>query len=321
MKDRRILVTGGGGFIGSARAKFLLKKGFKVRVFDLSEQITRTSLPEEAEVYRGSILDTNDLMNAMKDCNCVIHLAAKLGVETTEIKRLECLNINIQGTVNVLEACVKDNIEKIVFASSSEVYGDQEKIPISEENPLNPKSIYAVTKLTGEEYIKAYKRRYGLEYSIVRFFNVYGPGQVAEFVMSKFIRNVKKDKSPIIYGDGSQVRAFCYVDDAVKGAYLALSDEKATAQIFNIGNDTEPISMKDLALEVMTIGKKKIKPIFIPLDKSDRTEKREIKKRIPDISKAKRVLGYEPKVSLSEGVLRIMQYGKIKETWSNPREK
>ena len=314
----KVLVTGGGGLIGSSMIKFLVENNFEVKAFDLPGQITKNPPPKEVEIYRGSILDVNDLMNAMKGCDYVIHLAAMLGVKRTEMRRLDCLNINIVGTINVLEACVKDNINKIIFASSSEVYGDQEKIPISETNPLNPKSIYAVTKLAGEEYLKAYKRRYNLDYTIVRFFNTYGPRQVAEFVVPRFIKLVMDDKPPTIYGNGNQERAFCYVDDIVRGTYLTLVNEKTKSEIFNLGNDNEPISIKDLGLKIISIAKKDLEPVFISAEDSDRDGERDIQKRIPDISKAKKILNYEPKISLSEGISKIIEYGKIEETWFDP---
>lgn len=315
----RVLVTGGSGFIGSAMVKLLLEKNYEVRAFDLPDQINRNPPPKEAEIYKGSILDVNDLMNAMRDCEYVVHLAARLGVKKTEKHRLSTLTINVQGMVNVLEACIKDNVKKIIFSSSSEVYGDQEKQPISEKNPVNPKSVYGATKLIGEEYLKAYKQRYDLDYSIVRYFNVYGPGQVAEFVMPRFIRAVMNDKSPNIYGKGEQIRSFCYVDDAVKGTFLALENNLANSEICNIGNSNEPISMKELAEKIIKISKKNIEPTFIPLSDSDRTKKREIQNRIPDISKAKKILGYLPEISLENGVKNVLENGDITETWSDPR--
>jgi UDP-glucose 4-epimerase len=316
----KVLVTGGGGFIGSAMVLHLLNKGFRVKAFDLAFQV-KSTLPDEVEIYKGSILDVNALINAIKGCDYVVHLAAMLGVQRTDAKRLECLNINIQGTINVLEACVKDNIKKLLFTSSSEVYGDQLKIPISEDNPTNPKSIYALSKLTGEEYIKAYHQRYGLDYTIVRFFNVYGPGQVGEFVIPRFVKKVMDNESPQVYGSGKQVRAFCYVDDAVRGAVLALLNEQSNSQIFNIGNETEPISMKELAKKVINLEKREIKLNFIPMKHSDRDEKRDIRRRIPDISKARQTLGYKPKVSLNDGLLRIIKYGSIPNSWADPTEK
>jgi UDP-glucose 4-epimerase len=322
-KDKRILVTGGGGFIGSAMVRSLVKQGLNVRAFDLPEQISRNPPPKDAEIYKGSVLDTNDVTNAMHGCDYVIHLAAMLGVKRTEMKRLDTLNVNILGTINILEGCVKEKIKKILFASSSEVYGDQMKIPISEENPLYPKSVYAVTKLAGEEYMRAYKKRYGLEYSIVRFFNVYGPGQVAEFVMPRFIECAldNKPQPPKIYDKGDQIRSFCYVDDIVKGAFLVLINKKANSEIFNLGNDKEPISIRDLAYKVISLAQKDLEPEYVAIDNSDRSAEREILRRIPDISKAKRVLGYEPEISLSAGILKVMEYGNIEESWFDPMER
>ena len=312
------MITGGCGFIGSAMTKLLLDSGRNVRVFDLSEQVDRYPPPMGAEIYRGSILDINDVTNAIRDCTHVVHLVAKLGVGVTEARRLECLNINIHGTTNILDACVRDNIEKIVFSSSSEVYGEQQIVPIMENNPLNPKSVYAVTKLAGEEYLRAYQQRYDLDYSIVRFFNVYGPRQVAEFVMPRFIKNVMENKSPTVYGEGNQIRAFCYVDDAVQGMYLALFSKKSNSKTYNIGNDTEPITMIDLARKVASVLKKDIEPEIIPFHESDRTSEREIISRLPSISKAKRELDYAPHISLSDGIIQTAKFGQINDTWSNP---
>lgn len=321
LKNKRVLVTGGAGFIGSAMVRYLLKQGIKVRVFDMSDQIAVNPPPKEAEIYKGSILDINNVTNAMHGCDYVIHLAAMLGVKRTEMRRLECLNVNILGTINILEGCIKERIKKMVFTSSSEVYGEQTKIPISENNPLNPKSIYAVTKLAGEEYVKGYSKCYGLAYSIVRFFNVYGPGQVAEFVMPRFIKWVMDNKPPKIYGKGDQVRAFCYVDDLVKGAFLSLINKNANSEIFNIGNNKEPVSIRDLAHKVISISHEDIEPEYIPMDNSDRTGEREIQRRIPDISKARKMLGYEPEISLSEGILKVMEHGSIPESWFDPMER
>jgi UDP-glucose 4-epimerase len=319
----KVLVTGGAGFIGSAMVRHLCKEGFEVRAFDLSDTFKeyKTRLPEEAEVYRGSILDMNDLLNATEGCDNVVHLAAMLGVKKTETKRLECLNINILGTINVLEACVKDNVKKVLFSSSSEVYGEQREVPITEANPVNPKSVYAITKLAAEEYLRAYHKRYGLNFSIVRFFNVYGPDQVAEFVMPRFIKNVIEGRPPTIYGKGVQIRAFCYMDDAVKGATLALTIKKANTEVFNIGNSNEPISIRDLAFKIIKLSSKNLQPKVIPMEQSDRDEKREIHQRYPDISKARRVLGYEPEVELEEGILKIMEHGKISNSWADPTER
>jgi len=314
----KVLVTGGGGFIGHAMVKYLLQKDYEVRAFDLAFQLEKNPSPPGAEIYKGSIMDVNDLMIAIKDCDYVVHLAAALGVKRTEQERLSTLNINIQGTSNVLEACVRDNVKKIIFSSSSEVYGDQKKLPISEKNPLQPKSIYAITKLAGEEYLKAYHQRYGTDYSIVRFFNIYGPRQVAEFVMPKFINSVLNDIPPTIYGEGKQSRAFCFVDNAVEGMYLALTNKKANSRIYNIGDDREPITMVDLAYKIIEISEKDLEPNFISINDSDRSEEREINNRIPSILKAKNELGYCPRISLTEGISEVIKYGQIEDSWAMP---
>lgn len=317
---KKVLVTGGAGFIGTAVAKNLAAIGLEVKLFDLDFDMNRYLLPEnrilaDARKIQGSILDANAICNAIRGCDYVIHLAAMLGVRRTELLRTECLNINILGTVNVLEACIKEKVKKIIFSSSSEVYGETDGRPISEESPKNPISIYAITKLAGEEYVKAYSQRYGLSYSIVRFFNIYGPGQVAEFVVPRFIKRAIENKPPVVYGDGSQVRTFCFVDDAAEGVKKALIEPAADFQTFNIGNDTQPISMKDLAYKVIKISDKELKPQFVSMNDSDRHSSREIKNRIPSINKVSSVLNYKPKISLDEGIRYLLDTKDIVDAW------
>jgi len=238
-------------------------------------------------------------------------LAAALGVKRTEARRLECLYINVQGMVNVLEACVKNKIKKIVFSSSSEIYGNQNKMPILEESPVNPISNYATTKLIGEEYLRAYFEAYSLNYSIVRFFNVYGERQREHFVIPRFVNAVCNDEPPIIYGDGKQVRSFCYVSDAAKGIVNALFCEEANGEVFNIGNNSEPISVEILAQKIISLnGIDSLIPQFIALEDSDRSKEREVYDRVPSIEKAKKILGCKPSVGLEEGLLKIIDYVK-----------
>ena len=312
----KVLVTGAAGFIGQALARHLKELNIETRGMDL------VKCPVEAiERYTGSILDLNDVNHAVRGCDTVVHLAAMLGVRRSEIKKMETLNINIQGTINILEACVKERVKKIIFASSSEVYGRQQKMPICEAAPVNPISIYAVSKLAAEEYVKAYSHNYGFKYSIARFFNIYGPGQVAEFVIPRFIKALKEDKAPLIYGTGEQIRTFCYVDDAVEAASQLLLSNKSDSETFNIGDDQEPITMKELALKIIRLSGKKIEPHFISMAQADRTEERETRQRIPDIRKLRDLLGFKPKVKLDEGLARVMRNGEILETWFDPLER
>mgnify|MGYP001244007962 FL=1 len=299
-----ILITGGTGFIGSAVAKELRSQGHKVKLMDLS-----TNSKNDLDFYWGSILDPYSVSRVIRGCDYVVHLAAALGVKRTEARRLECLYINIEGTVNVLEACVKENVKKIVFSSSSETYGNQNKSPITEESPVNPISNYATTKLVGEEYLRAYYDNYNLKYTIVRFFNVYGEEQKDAFVIPKYVNSICEKKSPVIYGNGKQVRSFCYVSDAAKGIVAALLSENTTGEIFNIGNDQQPINMKELAEKVVSLsGAKDIVPEFIPMEDSDRTKEREVFNRIPSIEKAKKILSYNPEISLDDGIRRVIEF-------------
>ena len=299
-----ILVTGGSGFIGTAVADELISQGHEVKLLDL---VANKNNMDRSSV--GSVLDPYLVSTEVRGCDYVVHLAAALGVKWTEARRLECLYINIQGTVNILEACVKENVKKIVFTSSSEVYGNQKTIPIKETSPVNPISNYAITKLVGEEYLRAYSETYPLKYSAVRLFNVYGENQKDRFVMTKFIHAVSNGKPPQIYGDGRQIRSFCYVSDAAKGIITALLNENSDDEIYNIGNDSEPINVNDLAEKVILLsGKKDISPQFVPMEDSDRTKEREVYHRVPSIEKARKVLQYHPKVNLDEGITKIIKH-------------
>jgi UDP-glucose 4-epimerase len=303
MTKKRVLVTGAGGFIGTKVVQELWNRGCDVYYFDVIEPkiegIKRLNL--------GTILDQYDLALAVKGCDYAIHLAALLGVYKTDNSRLETLHVNIQGTLNFIEACVKEGVKKIVFSSSSEVYGDQEKFPITEENPLNPKSVYAVSKIAGEEYLKAYAEMYPFQYNIVRLFNVYGEYQREEFVLPKFVQRVVNNEPPVIYGDGEQNRSFCYVADAARGVVDALLSE-TQGEVFNIGNDREPISIKDLAHKLIRLSGKSLQPEFVDYEESDRESSREIGKRIPSIEKAKKILGYEPRYSLEYGLKQMIAF-------------
>ncbi|MDP3883036.1 MAG: SDR family NAD(P)-dependent oxidoreductase [Candidatus Staskawiczbacteria bacterium] len=318
---KRVLITGGAGFIGSHIAANLDKKGFRIRLFDLNFKnfdalSKKLEYNLEPQKVIGSVLDTISLREAVRGCDYVVHAAAMLGVRNTENKKLECLDVNILGTINVLDACVKENVKRIVFTSSSEVYGEPIECPIRETNSTSPVSLYGVSKLAGEEYIKAYQAKHRLDYSIVRFFNVYGPGQVAEFVMPRFIKNVLNNEPPIVYGEGSQVRAFCFVEDAAEGVSRVLTEGNGKNQIFNIGNDEESISMKDLAEKVIKISGKNLQPRFVAMQDSDREESREIQKRIPTIYQARQLLKYKPIFSLDVGIKKVIDKGCIFDTWS-----
>ena len=315
----KVLVTGGAGSIGLEVVRQLLNEGHEVTIFDLAEQIERIDIPSGVNVFKGSILDPVAIQYAVRGNDYLLHLAARLGVKRTEVERLTCLNININGMVNILEASVKEKIKKIVFASSSEVYGEQNEMPITEESPVNPISVYAVTKLVGEEYLRAYKKQYALDYSIIRFFNVYGPGQVGQFVMKRFIEAIKNGKPPEIYGTGDQIRCFCHVKDAAEGIVKILFLSETNEEIINIGNDSEPVTVYELAEKIIKISGEKMTPIKVPFSQSDRDEEREIFHRIPSIEKAKKLFGFRPKVSLDKGIKELFGSQNDSSDWADYR--
>ena len=301
----KILITGGQGFLGKKTANILSNMGYEVIWFDITPPDVKEDKNLPYQKIWGSILNPYDIDKAIRGCETVIHLAALVGVEITEKKSLQCLHINIRGTSNVLDAAAKNKVKKIIFSSSSEVYGEQEVFPISENASLTPKSNYGISKIAGEEYVKAYNQLYGLKFNICRFFNLYGSGQKKDFVIPKFANAIKMGKSIKIYGDGKQIRSYCHVDDAANAIVNILQKGKDNS-IYNVGNDTEPISVLDLAQKMVNISKKNIKIEKIPFEQSDRKLNREIFRRQPSIEKLKKQTKYIPKVKLETGIKEIL---------------
>ena len=319
---KKVLVTGGAGCIGMQVCKELSRRGFSVVLFDLPEQIqlVNSYIPAGVETYYGSILDCSSLRDAMAGCDAVIHLAAYLGVRRTEINKLRCIEININGTQNVLDCAIQNRIKKILFASSSEVYGEPLTNPVTEDSVLQGKTLYGITKLAGEQLCKAYEERYPeLAYAILRYFNTYGPFQIAQFVIPKFIRSVMKDKAPIIYGQGKQKRSYCYASDTAWATVEALLNRRANGETFNIGDSNEPITLSELAdLVIRVCGKEgQIEPKYQREFRfSDRSQEREIFERYCDSTKAHEALGFAPRVSLEEGIRKVVEHGIIFPKWA-----
>jgi len=221
----KIVITGGSGFIGTHLSNYL-KKDHDITVFDRNR-------PPNSEVnyVEGDITDSSQVEETLEGCEVVIHLAATVGVKITENDPILTLNVNIFGTKNVLDACVQNGVQKIIFASSSEIYGEPFKVPIDEISPLMPITNYGVSKIAAEEFIKAYSKVHGIKYSVLRFFNAYGPGQSTDFVIPEFVNNAINDKPITIHGSGLQVRAFCHVDDISNGISLCI--KKGDNEVFN----------------------------------------------------------------------------------------
>ena len=247
-----------------------------------------------------NIENSNEIVESTKEIDLIIHLAAALGVVETEKNPVKTLNVNAIGTKNVLEACKSNNVKKIILASSSEVYGEPLKTPIEESDPAIPITGYGVSKIAAEEYVKAYAVNFGLKYTILRFFNVYGPGQSKDFVIPEFVNNASKNNPILIHGSGSQIRSFCHISDISKG--VSLSIEKGDNEIINIGNANEPITISELAKKIIGIINSKSSIQFVPFTDSNRRRQKEIINRIPSIKKAERILSYKPEISLNDGI-------------------
>lgn len=317
-----VLVTGGAGCIGIQVCRELDRRGIEVHLLDLGEQIARVrkALPQKAKVFYGSILDISSIREAMDGCRAVIHLAALLGVRRTEVNRLRCLEINVDGTKRVLDCAIQHRIKRLVFASSSEVYGEPLENPITEETITQGKTVYAVSKLAGEELCIGYAQRYPeFEPVILRFFNAYGPYQAAQFVLPKFIQNAMTGKPIVINGSGDQIRSYCYAEDTARGVVEALIRPEAAGQVINLGNSDRPISLKQLAdLVVAASGNRSVEIKYAAdFQGTDRHASREIHRRYCSGEKAKQVLGFESRVSLEEGIRRIIEMNSIFEKWES----
>ena len=236
IKNKNIVITGGAGFIGSNTVEELMKNN-NITIIDNIQKEANNNTPN-VKFIKGDITDTNILKNTFKDSDYVIHLAAQTSVEQSIKDPIQTNNTNITGTLNVLTAARDTNIKKVIFASSAAIYGDTTEIPIKETTPLNPKTPYAISKISGEYYCKSFLELYGLETVSLRFFNVFGPGQklnsTYSAVIPKFINAMLKNERPTIYGDGKQTRDFIFVKDVVNAITKAIIEKNAVGKSINI---------------------------------------------------------------------------------------
>jgi len=307
----KVVVTGGAGFIGSHLALKLAERGNHVTIVDdLStgrvENIAALLKTSGAELVRGSVTDLSLLQSVFSGASYVFHLAAIPSVPRSIEDPLGTHQVNVTGTLNVLMAARDSNVQKVVYASSSSVYGDTPTLPKREDMMPSPQSPYAVAKLAGEYYCSVFHQVFGLPTVCLRYFNVYGPRQdpLSPYaaVIPKFITSVLQGRPPIIFGDGSQTRDFTYVEDATEANILAV--ESDATGIFNIGSG-DRVSINELARLVLEILGKDLEPQHLEPRAGD------IRHSLADIALAK-TFGYTPKHSLSEGVRRTIDQG----TWA-----
>jgi len=305
----RALITGGAGFIGGHLVDRLIKGGLEVTVLDnlSSGQEENLSLHVKDDSFhfvRGDIRDTGLVRGLVKGVDIIFHEAAIVSVPLTIKDPVLAHDVNVNGTLNILTACLNSSVKRFVYASCCAVYGNAEVSPQNEGLPPSPISPYAATKVSAEGYCKAFHQVYGVETVSLRLFNVYGPRQKLgnySGVLVKFIDRLSRNEPPVIYGDGEQTRDLTYVEDVVEAHILALSSKSAVGEVFNIatGYATKINELLNMLADVMDVAP--LRPMYAESRLGD------VRHSCGDITKARRVLGYMPKFSLEEGLRKLFE--------------
>ena len=321
-----ILVTGGAGFIGGHIAERFTQHGHDVTVLDSFEPYYHVGIKEHTvercrelaaagegnyELVNDDIRDAELVSNLVTGNDYVYHQAAQAGVRTSVEQPRKVNEINVDGTVNILEAARNSDTERVVVASSSSVYGKPEYLPYDEEHPTTPVSPYGVSKLATEQYARVYSEVYGLPTVSLRYFTVYGPRMRPNMAISNFVSRCLHGESPVIYGDGSQTRDFTYADDILWVNERLLETDVADGEIMNVGS-TDNIAIKTLAEEV----RDQIAP-ELELEYGERNDA-DAEHTHADISKATDLLGYEPTTTIREGVAKFIDWYRANEEWYDP---
>jgi UDP-glucose 4-epimerase len=304
----KYLVTGGAGFIGSHITKELVKQGNSVTVIDnlnTGKEENLMSIRDKINFVNSSILDNEVLEKTTKDIDGVFHQAALASVQDSFSKPKEYHDVNVNGTENILKLAKKNNF-KVVYASSSSVYGNPERIPIKESDNKNPINPYAETKLKKEKLATKYSK-IGVEVIGLRYFNVFGKGQSKEYagVLKLFLEKVRDELPPKINGDGTQFRDFVYVEDVAKANIMSMNSD-VKYEFFNVGTNTS-ITILDLAKTIIKFSGLDMEPSFGPSLKGD------VMKTIADITLIKEKIGWEPKMMLVEWIKEIISLKKFNE--------
>ncbi|HUK95809.1 MAG TPA: NAD-dependent epimerase/dehydratase family protein [Gaiellaceae bacterium] len=309
LSGKTILMTGGAGFIGTSLARRLVEENEIVILDNLHrDSLTGTDLAEHPNLsfVQGDVLDLERLRELSKGVTHVVHMAAIAGVDKVLESRVRTMRVNLIGTYNVLEAAQEaGTVERLIDFSTSEVFGThaykvEETHVTSQGSVGEARWTYAVSKLAGEYLAHSYFDEFGLPAVSVRPFNVYGPGQVGSGAIHHFTVRALAGEELVIHGDGSQIRAWCYVDDVVEALLTILESEEAVGQVFNIGNPRSVVTVFDLAARIRRLAGSESEIVFRPLHYTD------VEMRIPNVDKARKLLGWEPKVDLDEGLARTI---------------
>jgi UDP-glucose 4-epimerase len=312
LSGKRIFVTGGAGFIGTTLARRLVDENDVVAMDNLHrDALSGTDLAEHPNftLEHGDVLDAERVRELARGATHFVHCAAIAGVSTVLESPVRTMRVNVVGTYNALEAAIAtlDTLERFVDFSTSEVFGTH-AFRVQEGQVSTIGSVgearwtYAVSKLAGEHMAHAYHDELGLPAVTVHPFNVYGPGQIGGGAIRAFIEAALAGRDLTIHGDGSQIRAWCYVDDMVEGTLLCLEHPGAVGQTFNIGNPRSSVTIYDLAQRVRRLTEAPVDIVFQPLHYAD------VELRIPNVEKAREVLGFEPRIDLDEGLARTIAW-------------
>ncbi|HPK04458.1 MAG TPA: NAD-dependent epimerase/dehydratase family protein [Bacteroidales bacterium] len=313
IKNKNVFITGGAGFIANSIIMHMIENN-KITAYDNFHRDTLSgsnyASHPNLKIIRGDVLDKELLIASMKGADIVVHAAGIAGIDTVIINPVKTMTVNMIGTANALEAAMINQVkDRFVDFSTSEIFGSMAYKSTEESNTVagsagEARWVYAVSKLAGEHLTHAYYKQYKLPAVTVRPFNVYGPGQTGEGAIQVFIKRALKDQDIYINGDGTQIRAWCYVDDFVDCLIHCIEDPKAIGESFNLGNARAVITTLGLAQTVCRVLNSKSKILFRPQLSAD------IELRIPSVQKAEKILGFKAKIDLDEGILKTAEYFK-----------
>jgi len=312
IKGKKILLTGGGGFIGIALAEKLSKYN-SVTLYDNDFEnnafvFSRLKNIGNVQQIQGDILDMEKIARVAQEAHIVVHMAAKVGVQEVISDSLDTLEVNYSGTSNLLKSLANSqNCERVLVFSTSEVFGVH-AFGIAENGDSILSSVqdirwcYCISKLAAEQLAFSYFRQKGLPVVVIRPFNIFGPNRVGDHVILRFIMKALRNDDLQVYGDGTQIRAWCYIDDFCNGVQVAMETPGAVGQAFNLGNHHNTITIYGLAKKIIDLCGSKSRIVFKRLDFAD------IDVRVPNTSKAKNVLGFAPEVELEEGLAKTIEW-------------